>query len=305
MNKKCSFCDKSAVYFRKYSGEKLCKKCFCSSIVEKTRKTISKYNMLKYGDKIAIAVSGGKDSLSLLSVLKEICTPHSAELHAILIDEGIEDYRDEAIDITKDIVKKYNIPLSVVSYKELYDTTLDNALDWKNKRNISSCAICGPFRRRAIDVAAKKIGATVIATGHNLDDYLQTYLINICNGDLDKITWLNPKNMYNDNIRRVKPFLEISEHEITLYAYFSKLPFQTSTCPYMNEGIRSQIREFVKNLEQQHPGIQYSMLKSAISMSQNTPATSKTRLSCKKCGNISSSEICSVCNTLNLIKINK
>ena len=105
MTKKCSFCDKSAVYFRQYSGEKLCKKCFCSSIVEKTRKTISKYNMLKYGDKIAIAISGGKDSLSLLNVLNEICTPHSTELHAILIDEGIKD--GESISSTVGLTNNY------------------------------------------------------------------------------------------------------------------------------------------------------------------------------------------------------
>ena len=84
----CLKCQEKAVYHRKYSGEKLCSNCFNNSLIEKTRKTISKYKMINYGDKVAIGVSGGKDSLALLDILIKIKENKDFEFIAITIDEG-------------------------------------------------------------------------------------------------------------------------------------------------------------------------------------------------------------------------
>src|ERR671939_27057 len=97
----CSKCQKTdSVYYRAYSGEYLCKKCFLRSIEDKAARTISKYSMIDYGDRVAVGVSGGKDSLSLLYVLKMLFDKHlnnGNELVAVTIDEGIEGYRDESL----------------------------------------------------------------------------------------------------------------------------------------------------------------------------------------------------------------
>jgi cytoplasmic tRNA 2-thiolation protein 1 len=84
---KCDRCENTVVYSRKYSGESLCSSCFSRSIVRKTTKTMSKYNMIKPGDIVGVAVSGGKDSLSLLQVLNEISLDHHFTLKAITIVE--------------------------------------------------------------------------------------------------------------------------------------------------------------------------------------------------------------------------
>jgi len=86
---KCTKCGGRAVYHRAYSGEKLCNSCFCSSIVEKVKRTISKYDLLNYGDTIGVAVSGGKDSLTLLKILNELCKSHTSKIFAIWIDKVI------------------------------------------------------------------------------------------------------------------------------------------------------------------------------------------------------------------------
>ena len=304
----CSICKNKAVYRRLYSGESLCADCFKLSIVEKTKRTISKYNMLRYGDRIAVSVSGGKDSLSLLHIMNNISKNNSTKLHAICVDEGISGYRDEAIRLTKDFTEALDIPLTIVSYEDLYGVTLDEALEWRGERKTSSCSICGVFRRRAIDIAAKKVDANVVATGHNLDDFLQTYLINLFSGDLAKIGLLNPalisKNDFSS--RRVKPFMEIYEQEIALYAYLSNIPFQSTNCPHMNEGMRSDIRIMLNDLEAKHPGIKYSALKTTLGTAQGISFSDRKSISkCEKCGNPSSSKICSVCKTIQLIKINK
>src|ERR671931_1126942 len=89
----CNKCrDGLSIYRRAYSGECLCKKCFLYSIEEKTARTMSKFSMLNYNDRLAVAVSGGKDSLSLLYIMKRIFdnSHGGADLIAITIDEGIE-----------------------------------------------------------------------------------------------------------------------------------------------------------------------------------------------------------------------
>ena len=102
----CTKCQKEeSLYYRAHSGEYLCKKCFLRSIESKAAKTISKYSMIEYGDKVAVGVSGGKDSLSLLYVLKMLFDQHpnnGNELVAVTIDEGIKGYRDESLQIVKD-----------------------------------------------------------------------------------------------------------------------------------------------------------------------------------------------------------
>ena len=264
--------------------------------------------MLRRGDRIAVAVSGGKDSLSLLHILNNICKDHSTQLHAVMIDEGVAGYRDEAIGLTKAYAEELRVPLLVLSYADLFGTTLDDALDWKTERKTTSCSICGTLRRRAIDIGAKRINADIVATAHNMDDLLQTYLINLFNGDIERLKWLDPghKGRSEFALRRIKPFSEIYEQELAFYAYLSGIPFQSESCPYMNEGIRTEMRSFINALESKHPGIKYSMLGSVVGTSQRLSGSDeKPLLRCESCGNPSSSETCSVCRTIQLIRINK
>ena len=96
----CSRCGGNVFYERRYSGEALCVSCFKDSIVSKTRKTIAKYKMVPSGERIAVAVSGGKDSLSLLRVLRGLYSPRRNEIIAVSVDEGVAGYRDEALDLS-------------------------------------------------------------------------------------------------------------------------------------------------------------------------------------------------------------
>ena len=98
---KCDYCEDLAVYTRRYSGQKLCSKCFSNSIVRKTAKTISKHKMIKNNELVAVAVSGGKDSLALLKIIHEMSSTHNFRIKAITIDEGIPGYRNEALEIVE------------------------------------------------------------------------------------------------------------------------------------------------------------------------------------------------------------
>ena len=295
---KCDRCDNTAVYSRKYSGENLCANCFSNSILQKTARAISKHNMIKNDDIVGVAVSGGKDSLSLLHVLKKMSESHNFKIKAITIDEGIPGYRDEALGIVENFCNNIGVEYKVFSYKDLFDITLQESLELRENEKTSSCSICGTLRRRAIDFGAKDLGVDVIATGHNLDDVLQTFVINVISGDTNKIGWMDPDTSSNKT-RKIKPFCEIYENEIVFYAFVNEIPFQSEQCPHMNEGIRTEIREFLNSLEIKHSGIKNNMYKSIMRMSALVKDSNyKQRKICSKCGSECTGNICSVCSML-------
>jgi uncharacterized protein (TIGR00269 family) len=296
------------VYFRAYSGEYLCKKCFVRSIEDKAARTMSRYSMLKHGERVAVGVSGGKDSLSLLYVLKKIFDEHdrkSDDLIAVTIDEGIKGYRDESLAIVKEFCEKLGVQGRVMSYKDLFGVSMDEAMVLRPSDKMSSCSMCGTFRRRAIDIAAESVGADVVATAHNLDDQLQTFMINLLAGDVERIGWIYPEPVeYAGGMKKIKPFVELYEHEIVFYALQREIPFQSEECPYMDESIRTDLREFFNRMEKEHPGIKNNAYASMMKVSERIRSSLEPRgdKKCAVCGRDSTGVVCSVCRTVDMLR---
>ncbi len=301
--KVCDRCGGPIFYTRRYSGESFCAPCFKDSIVEKTRRTISRYGMMGHSDRVGVAVSGGKDSLALLQILHKLNEKRGGEMVALTVDEGVAGYREEAIDHAATLCASLGVRQVTVSYRELFGVTLDNALDWKDEREVSSCSICGVFRRRAIDEAAAEAGVNIVATAHNLDDCAQTFMMNLLNGDVDRISLLDPASTDESfPFRRVKPFMEIYEEEIALYSHLSSIPFQSVSCPYMHEGLRSEIRDYLNELEARHPGMKNVLLSSSLQVSSRLTSAKPEAVPCRLCGSPSSSGLCSVCRIKQLVE---
>jgi cytoplasmic tRNA 2-thiolation protein 1 len=308
MEETCNKCSRNPpVYFRDYSGERLCKKCFLSSLDRKVQRTINKFSMIKYGDHVAVATSGGKDSLVLLSILKSIVDAAKGfTMSAITIDEGISGYRDESLRIVSEFCSKLEVPLTILSYNELFGTRMDEAMRLRPSAKLTSCSICGTFRRRAIDMAAEKVRANVVATAHNLDDEIQTFMINLLSGDVNRIGWNQASSTYKEGyMKKIKPLAEIYEREIVFYALQKGIPFQGEECPYTNESIREEIRQFLNDLEKAHPGIKYNTYKSTMDIStlvRNRRGSDMVRGACQKCGRDCTEQICSVCKIQEILK---
>ena len=316
MSKECSKCKKNpSIYLRQYSGEFLCKKCFIKSIEYKAKKTISKYSMIRHGDTVAVAVSGGKDSLVLLNILKNTLASQDSQLVAITVDEGIRGYRDESLSIVKNFCESIGVENRIMSFSELFGLSMDKAMEVRPSEKISSCSMCGTFRRRALDLLAESCGANVVATGHNLDDYVQTFLINLFAGDVERIGWTYPEPVEYGitELRKIKPLMEIYEREIVLYAIHTNIPFQSEECPYKDESIRSAFRNHLNNLEKIHPGIKYNAYSSISKIAKKIKTASSLNTlnvnhgvqqehkRCIICNRDSSNTVCSVCRTLDLL----
>jgi uncharacterized protein (TIGR00269 family) len=307
MGKSVSVCDickrREAFYFRPYSGMRMCRKCFATSVEDKARATIAKYNMLSYDDKIAVAVSGGKDSVSLLHVLAKVERQHpKAELTAITVDEGIRGYRDEALKIAAENCRELSIEHRTVSFRKLFGRTFDQMM----KRvcggdvvKLTPCAYCGVLRRKALNVAARNIGADKLATGHTLDDETQTILLNIFHGDVLRIAKEKPVTdlVHPKLVRRIKPFCEVPERETALYAFVKGIRFQSTPCPYAGEALRNDARAILNGLDEKHPGIMFSILKSIerIRPALEEMAKLEELSECVECGEPTTGRMCRTC----------
>jgi uncharacterized protein (TIGR00269 family) len=303
----CNICKRrQAFFFRPYSGEKLCRRCFAQSIEEKVRATIAKYQMLNFDDKIAVAVSGGKDSVSLLHILAKIEKKQpKASIVAITVDEGIKGYRDEALKIASENCDELGIKHVVTSFRELYDFTLDEIvkrLKQKGESELTPCAYCGVLRRKALNIAARNIKADKLATAHTLDDEAQTILLNIFHGDVLRIAREKPvtDEAHPKLVQKVKPFCEIPEKETALYAYVRKIRFQSTPCPYASEALRNDIRIMLNRMEEKHAGIKFTVFKSMekIRPALEEIAKKEGLRECDKCGEPTAERTCRTCQML-------
>ena len=109
-----------------------------------------------------------------------------------------------------------------------------------------------------------------------------------------------------NDLRKIKPFCEIYESEIVFYAFTNNMPFQSEPCPHMNEGIRTEIREFLNSLENQHSGIKNNLYQSILKVSTAIKnSSSKEKMKCEKCGNDCTGNVCSVCSVVLKLKENQ
>jgi uncharacterized protein (TIGR00269 family) len=266
------------------------------SIKERVKKTISQYNMLEFDSKIAIGVSGGKDSVGLLKILAEIEKERPrAELVAISVDEGIRGYREEALRIAKNVCSKIGVDLHIVSFRDLFGITMEKiALELDD---LTPCSYCGVLRRRALNETAKMINADTIATAHNLDDVVQTILLNFLRGDTIRFSMMAPGGLDSPIfVRRVKPYCQIPENESTFYSYLSGFDIQSISCPYSTEAMRNDIRSFLNMMESKRPGTKFSILRTASKLSFNLPDFKMN--DCVICGEPTRNEVCRVCEIL-------
>ncbi len=298
----CDLCGNPPTHLIKRSGRQLCDRHYISYVERKVARTISKYEMLRPRERIGIAVSGGKDSMSLLDILHRMAPRHGSELVALVVHEGIGGHVEMSHVLAEEYSRELGIEVRSISFQELFGYTLAELVN-RSRGSSSACAICGPLRRRAIDVLAKEAGVDVVATGHHMDDFLQTFIIGMLEGDLKRIGWMHPGPKPNPEgrVRRVQPLVELYEEEVLEYAKARELPFYGCDCPYRKYGIRVRVKSFLREIEAKSPGAKEIMFRSALALSRAAAheigAPPEYRR-CRYCGWPSTSDVCNTCATL-------
>jgi len=299
MPRLCKLCEKEkAILKRPKTGDMICKTCFFKVFETEIHQTIIDAKLFRRGERVAIAASGGKDS----TVLAEIMTllnkkyDYGLELFLLSVDEGITGYRDDSLETVKRNQEQYNVPLKVISYKELYGWTMDEIVRQIGLKN--NCTFCGVFRRQALDRGATILKVDKIVTGHNADDIAETVLLNLLRGDISRLARCTSITTGTEgSLPRSKPFKYTYEKEIVMYAYFKKLDYFSTECVYSPNAYRGHARDFLKDLEAIRP----SAIIDIIHSGENFYITEETKMKlpeqgiCTRCVYISSNKLCKAC----------
>ncbi len=299
---KCSRCKRPSVYEMRCCKESLCKKCFIELFEKRVRRTIRTNRLLCGNGRTAVALSGGKDSAVTLCILKDILkkAPQS-KLVALTIDQGIKG-SEKCIEVSERLCRELCVEHHLYSFREEYGYTMDEAVKKisRTENPQPPCSFCGVLRRKLLNAKAKELGATRIATGHNMDDEIQTALMNYIRGDVEKIARMGAYvGTVKDSgfVQRIKPLRDSPENEVLLYAQLRGIEYEPGRCPYSGDAFRATIRKAINEIEEKHPGSKFQILKSTDQLIKilrdnvDFGAIGK----CDKCGDPCSGRICNFC----------
>ena len=315
----CDVCGKDAVIEQAYSGRILCGHHLEKSIRKKVAKELRKQLHLDTSKPttVFVAISGGKDSAVLLTLLVELIgMRRDVRIVAGCVDEGIDGYRPPSLQCAIDLCEELGVEFISTSYEDLNFHQMDEVVKRlpmisENKEGVSMmpCSYCGVFRRQGINALAKSVDADVVALGHNLDDMAQTVLMNMTNGDIDRTLRLAPHtDAPVDGLPpRIVPLRWIPEQEIHLLALHKELPLHHEECPYAQGALRWRYRDIVAQLEQDVPGTRHSLVR----MSDNIKQVARQPVSvqqshpmkCLRCGSPTSGQTCKACDMRDLLDV--
>ena len=220
-------------------------------VLSKMRKAIEDYNMIEEGDKIAVALSGGKDSVTLLYALKnlQIFYPKKFELIAIAVNPGFENF-DTAI--LEKISKDAGVEL-VVAKSDIKEIVFDV------RKEKNPCSLCANLRRGILNSTAKEHGCNKIALGHNEDDVLETFLLNmIYAGNLS--TFAPVSFMDRSNMTLIRPLIYTAEKMTKSFIKRKNIGIMPKVCPMDGISKREDMKNMILDLEKNLPNVRANMV---------------------------------------------
>lgn len=292
----CGHCEKKAVYADPATKQSFCGEHFSVWYENGVASAIEKYRMIEPGDRIAVGLSGGKDSTVLLTVLAKLDL--DAELIPVTVDEGIGGYRDDTILAAARLCDKLGLDGRLISFTDICGKTLDELLSRDPRQ---ACSVCGTLRRRALNQAARDVGATKIATGHCLDDEAQSVLMNYLRGDLTRVTGSFQTNADTLFLPRIKPLCRSTERETVAYGLVNRLLTDLPECPYTKYALRAGVRTGLGKLEYKNPGTMMRIVtgQEKLLAKLGPPEGGVKKMGrCELCGEPTLRRLCAACSLL-------
>lgn len=220
-------------------------------ILSYTRKAVEEYNMIQSGDKIAVGVSGGKDSLTLLCALAKLkrVLPIKYELIAVTIDMGMpgSDYTK-----IKELCNELNIPYHIID-TQIYE------IIFNVRKEKNPCALCARMRRGALHDTIKELGCNKLALGHHFDDVIETFMLNLFFegriGAFRPVTYLSRKD-----ITMIRPLIYAQEKYIKAFSQGASLPVTEVKCPADGNTERAKMKEYLALFDKEHRGLYHRIM---------------------------------------------
>ncbi|WP_353684806.1 ATP-binding protein [Thermodesulfovibrio sp. 3907-1M] len=286
---RCKICNnlKEGVIIRHYNL-RVCLDCFPQFFKKRVQETIEKFKMFAAKDSLVVALSGGKDSMSIAKALKDL----GYSIKALHINADLGEVSRKSIEIVQNFCVREKIPLKIVDLKEEVELSLEKISKILKK---PVCAVCGMLRRYILNRQAE--GQTIV-TGHTLNDEVSFILKNMIFWNDELLARVSPFLDEKEGLtRKVKPLCLITEEETLLFCKLSNITYVDEQCPY-----KSEVYEIFKNLvyeiNKEFPGSITGFYKGylkRVKIFYSQPLKDISVQRCIKCGYPTTTQLCSIC----------
>jgi uncharacterized protein (TIGR00269 family) len=304
---KCKKCGTKASVNMRQHKLALCKEHYLEWLPDQTERFIKKYEMFRHDERILVAVSGGKDSLSLWDILLRLGYQADGLYIGLGIDEG-RNYSAESHRLTEKFAHERGLKLHVVDVQQEYGQPIPILAEISHRGQGRPCAVCGLTKRHVMNRIARDLGYDVLATGHNLDDEAATLFSNTLQWTGEFLVRQNPVLASTSGLaRKVKPLCRFYEREMAAYALLRGIEYIYDECPFAEGATSIYYKELLNKLEADKPGSKLIFYLRFLEARQQglfapPPESNPDLHPCPNCGQPTTAEgLCSFCRMIEKI----
>jgi tRNA-5-methyluridine54 2-sulfurtransferase len=303
---RCRKCGEKACINMRQHKLALCKTHFLEWVPEQVEHAIQKYNMFTRQDRLLVAVSGGKDSLSLWGILQRLGYSADGLFIGLGIDHGVK-YSKNSHEFTSKFAQERDLILHVVDIREEYGVTISEVAMRTHRGHYKPCSVCGLTKRHVMNRIARQYNYSTLLTGHNLDDEAAILFGNTIN-------WLGNYLIHQAPVleadkpglvRKVKPLCRMYEREMAAYALLSGINYIHDECPFSIDSTSIYHKGLLNKLETDRPGAKLNFYLSFLRAKRDglfSPSADENAdllHSCPECGQPTSAPgLCAFCRMI-------
>jgi tRNA-5-methyluridine54 2-sulfurtransferase len=291
---KCRRCKEPAVIDIRRHNAAFCRDCFVHHCEEQVRRAIDDFEMMQPGERVLVAVSGGKDSLGLWHLLAAL----GYEADGLYIGLGIGDYSDTSGDYASAFASQFGYTLRHVDLRDEFGFDVPTG---SRAAKRAPCSACGLSKRHLFNAVAMEHGYDVLATGHNLDDEAAVLFGNVLRWESGYLGRQHPVLPATDGfVRKVKPLVRLGERELAAYCVLNGIDYIVEECPMAAGNRHLGYKEVLNTIEERSPGSKAAFMFGFLDRAHDrfAPDAVEERdelQPCTQCGSPTPGDICAFC----------
>ncbi|HEX5613734.1 MAG TPA: ATP-binding protein [Acidimicrobiia bacterium] len=291
---KCRRCRAPAIIELRRHNAGFCAECFVHHCREQVRRAIDEFEMIAPGERVLVAVSGGKDSLGLWHLLRTL----DIDADGLYVGLGIGEYSDRSAEFARRFARDHGWPLHEIDLPGEFGFDVP---DGSRAAKRAPCSACGLSKRHLFDDAARTRGYDALATGHNLDDEAAVLFGNVLRWETGYLGRQHPVLPATDGfVRKVKPLIRLGERELAAYCVVQGIDYIVEECPMALGNRHLGYKEALNAIEERSPGSKAAFVFGFFErvhehFASETADERAALVPCRECGAPTPGDVCAFC----------